>query len=203
MQSDESVTWNPALETLIAEEAERCAGLSWIHKECENHYSSRTNWIVLPGIVLSTANGFISGSSQLIFNNQTASSIGVGVISLFTGLLTTVGSYFAWARRTEAHKISSLQYQKMSKFLTIELTLPMNERVHARDILKITREQIERLLEISPSIPKFILNDYRRTFKDYKDVAHPEIISGLKKVVINTTKEQPDIKNSKIKISIA
>ena len=185
MESDEPVSWNPALEKLIAEEAERCAGLSWLHNECEQHYSTRSNWIALPVIILSTANGFLSGSSQMIFSNQAASSIGLGVVSLFTGVISTIGSYFAWARRTEAHKISSMQYQKISKFLTIELSLPMKERIHAKDILKITREQIERLMEISPSIPKFILANYKENFGGHKDIAHPEVIIGLKKVFIN------------------
>ena len=212
MENDDPISWNSALEKLIAEEAERCAGLSWLHNECEQHYSSRTNYIALPVIILSTANGFLSGSSQMIFSNQTVSSIGIGIVSLFTGVLSTIGSYFAWARRTEAHKISSLQYQKISKFLTIELSLPMKERIHAKDILKITREQIERLMEISPSIPKFILTRYKDTFSDYKDVAHPEVIAGLKKVYINTNiytesddvfvSQVPHIKAPQLKITV-
>lgn len=201
MESDEPVSWNPALEKLIAEEAERCAGLSWLHNECEQHYSTRSNWIALPVIILSTANGFLSGSSQMIFSNQAASSIGLGVVSLFTGVISTIGSYFAWARRTEAHKISSMQYQKISKFLTIELSLPMKERIHAKDILKITREQIERLMEISPSIPKFILASYKENFGGHKDIAHPEVIIGLKKVFINSDNIYTEEKDNRIVMS--
>ena len=93
----ENISWNPALETLIAQEAERCSGLSWLHGECEAYFALRTNIIALPVIILSTVNGFLSGSSQIIFSDQTASSIGVGVISLFAGVLSTIGSYFAWA----------------------------------------------------------------------------------------------------------
>ena len=181
------ISWNPALETLIAEEAERCAGFSWLHNECETYYSKRANMIALPVIILSTVNGFLSGSSQMIFSNATSSSIGIGAVSLFTGVLSTIGSFFAWSRRTEAHKISAIQYKKISRFLTIELSLPRPERIQAKDILKITREQIERLLEISPSVPESIQAEYKKRFKECKDVAHPEIISGLHKVFINTT----------------
>ena len=142
----EIISWNPALETLIAEEAERCSGLSWLHAECEIYFSYRTNLIALPVIILSTVNGFLSGSSQMIFSNPTSSSIGIGAVSLFTGVLSTLGSYFSWAKRTEAHRISDIQYKKISRFLKIELSLPKTERIQARDILKLTREQIERLL---------------------------------------------------------
>jgi hypothetical protein len=200
MSSDDqdNISWNAALETLIAHEAERCSGLSWLHGECEVYFSYRTNMIALPVIILSTVNGFLSGSSQMIFSNPTSSSIGIGAVSLFTGVLSTLGSYFAWAKRTEAHRISAIQYKKISRFLTIELSLPKNERINARDILKLAREQIERLLEISPAVPEIIQAKYKEKFKDITDVSHPEIISGLNKVFINT-----DVaKNSIVKIVI-
>jgi len=189
-----NISWNPALEKLIAQEAERCSGLSWLHSKCEVHYSNKTNWIALPVIILSTVTGFLSGSSEMLFKNRTASSIGIGVVSLFTGVLSTVGSYFAWARRTEGHKISAIQYQKISRFLTIELSLPKKERIQAKDILKITREQIERLMEISPPVPEFIVIMYKQTFKDMLQiqdgVAQPEIIVGQQKVYINTAEDK-------------
>ena len=185
MEESETISWNDALEKLIAEEAERCTGQSWLHNECEQTFSTRTTWIALPVIVLSTLNGFLSGSSQMIFSNPTSSSIGIGGVSLFTGVLSTIGSYFAWAKRTEAHRISAIQYQKLSRFLAIELTLPKKERIQAKDILKIMRDQVERLLEISPAIPEFIQMKYKKLFKDVSGVAHPQIIGGLHKVLIN------------------
>jgi len=200
MEETDSISWNDNLEKLIAEEAERCTGQSWLHNECEQTFSSRTTWIALPVIVLSTLNGFLSGSSQMIFSNPTSSSIGIGGVSLFTGVLSTIGSYFAWAKRTEAHRISAIQYQKLSRFLAIELTLPKKERIHAKDILKIMRDQVERLLEISPAIPEFVQEKYKRQFKDVKGVAHPQIIGGLQKVIINrddvmVTTGDDDLKN--------
>ena len=184
--AETSITWNDALETLVAEEAEKCGGLAWLHAEAERYYSHKTNWVAIPVIILSTVNGFLSGSSSTLFaSNQVASSIGVGMISLFTGIVSTIGSYFAWAKRTEAHRISAIQYQKMSKFLAIELTLPKVERIAAKDILKITKDQIERLLEISPAIPLQIIDQYKKTFNVADGPAQPEIIAGFKKIVIN------------------
>jgi len=180
-----AITWNDSLELLVAEEAEKCGGLSWLHAECERYFSVHTNFIALPVIILSTVNGFLSGSSATIFTNTQVSSIALGTVSLFTGILSTVGSYFAWAKRTEAHRISSIQYQKISKFLAIELSLPKAERIAAKDILKITREQIERLMEISPAVPEVILAKFRTTFKGNEDIARPEIIQGPTKININ------------------
>jgi hypothetical protein len=201
-ETENKISWNDSLEALVAEEAEKCAGLSWLHAECERYFSVHTNCIALPVIILSTVNGFLSGSSQTIFTNAQVSSIALGVVSLFTGVLSTLGSYFAWAKRTEAHRISAIQYQKISKFLTIELTLPKSERIAAKDILKITREQIERLMEISPAVPESIIAKYKLRFKDTTDVAHPEVIQGLKKVVINKHEDAVvEMKDEGIKIN--
>jgi hypothetical protein len=202
--NEPTISWNDSLEVLVAEEAERSAGLSWLHTECEKYFSVHTNCIALPVIILSTVNGFLSGSSQTIFTNAQVSSIALGVVSLFTGVLSTLGSYFAWAKRTEAHRISSIQYQKISKFLAIELSLPKAERVSAKDILKITRDQIERLMEISPAVPESILSKYKLRFKDITDVSHPEIVQGLKKVAINKYEEvQVVVNEGPVKINYA
>jgi len=185
-EDSKDISYNSSLETLIAEEAERCVGFAWLHTKAEAHYSLRNSWVALPTIILSTLVGFLSGSSSTIFSNPQASSIGIGAVSLFTGVLSTVGNFYAFAKRTEAHRIAGIQYAKLARFLTIELTLPKTERIAAKDVLKLTKDSIERLLEISPAIPESIIKEYQQRFKEYKDVAHPDVTNGLRKVHINT-----------------
>lgn len=185
-EESKEITYNSALERLIADEAERCAGLAWLHGKAEGYFSIRNNWITLPTIVLSTLVGFLSGSSSSIFTEPTMASIGIGSVSLFTGVISTIGNYFNFAKRTEAHRIASIQYSKLSRFLSIELTLPKLERIAAKDVLKITKDSIERLMETSPAVPDSIVSAYKYHFRDYTDVAHPDITNGLRKVYINS-----------------
>jgi hypothetical protein len=72
--------------------------------------------------------------------------------------------------------------------------------VGAKDILKVTKEQIERLIEISPAIPPQILEMYKKEFPDMTQVAHPEIIAGVKKVVVN--KWMPDEVEEAIQVRV-
>jgi len=181
---EKDITYNSSLEKLIAEEAERCSGLSWLHNKAEAYYSIRNTWIALPTIVLSTLVGFLSGTSTSLFSNPITASVGIGSVSLFTGVISTVGTFFGFAKRTEAHRIASIQYSKLGRFLSIELTLPKSERIAAKDVLKITKDSIERLLETSPAIPECIIKQYKEQFKSYTDVAHPDITNGLRKVFI-------------------
>jgi hypothetical protein len=185
MGDEQEVSWNDSLETLIAHEGEKCSGLAWLYTEAERYYSKMNTFIALPVIVLSTVTGFISGSSQLLFANSAVASIGVGGVSLFTGILSTVGSYFAWAKKTEACRITALQYSKLLKFIAIEMTLPKVERIRAKDMLKIIRETAERLLETSPTVPPHIIEEYKKIFKEKQDICHPEMTTGIIKLDIN------------------
>jgi hypothetical protein len=179
------ITYNPALESLIAAEAERCAGLSIMHTKAEAHFSIRNTMVALPTIVLSTLVGFLSGSSSSIFTEATIASLGIGGVSLFTGVLSTIGTFFSFSKRAEGHRIAGIQYSKIARSLTIELTLPRAERVSASDLLKMTRDAIERQLETSPPIPDSIIADFKAKFKDNSEIAIPDIANGIHKVVVN------------------
>jgi hypothetical protein len=200
-EDSKEITYNSALEKLIGEEAERCSGLSWLHNRSETHFSIRNSWIALPTIILSTVVGFLSGTSSSIFSNPTSASVGIGSVSLFTGVISTIGTFYGFAKRAEGHRIASIQYSKLGRFLSIELTLPKTERIAAKDVLKITKDSIERLLETSPAVPENIIRQYKELFKSYTDVAHPDITNGLRKVFIYSKEvASPTPSNIKIKI---
>ena len=199
------ISYNGALEDLIAAEAERCAGLSWMHGRSEAYYSLRNTAVALPTIVLSTLVGFLSGSSSSIFTEATIASIGIGSVSLFTGVLSTIGTFFSFAKRAEGHRIASIQYSKISRFLTIELTLPRSERIEAGDLLKMTRDSIERQLETSPPIPDAIILAFKSKFKDQKDVALPDVANGIHKVVVNSkviNSPPPTVKMEEVNLTV-
>jgi len=183
--SQDNISWNDSLEDMIGAEGEKCGGLAWLYTESERYYSKMNTYVALPVIVLSTVTGFLSGSSQLIFNDGATASIGIGGVSLFTGVLSTIGAYFSWAKKTEGCRISALQYRKLQKFIITEMTLPKIERIRAKDMLKMIRETVERLLETSPAVPEHIIKTYNSQFKSTVEISHPEMTQGIAKVRIN------------------
>jgi hypothetical protein len=183
------ISWNVALEKLLAEEGEKALGLAWLHNQCEAHFGARSNWISIPVIILSTLSGTASASSTTFFSdNMKMGSLGIGAVSILCGILNTVNSYFAFAKRTEAHRIADIQFNKVYRFIAVEMTLPRIERIRAKDMLKIVREQVERLAETSPPIPEFIVEKFKKNFrKDYRDIAQPDITNGLRRIRVNQT----------------
>jgi hypothetical protein len=66
-------------------------------------------------------------------------------------------------------------------------------------MLKIIREQLERLAEISPQIPDQIITMFNDKFHDQKNVSKPEITNGLDPIhvyVENSESFTPDTKSS-------
>ena len=182
------VSWNQELEKLLAEEGEKALGSSWIHNECESYYSKCNQYITIPSIVLSTVAGSASVGSQTLFQNTTAASIGIGLISIFVGVLQTLGSFWGFAKLQESHRNADIQWSKLHRFIAVEMSLPRRERMQARDMLKVCRDSIERLSENCPLVPDSIIAAFIKKFgKKYEDVAIPDMANGLKKIVINHT----------------
>jgi hypothetical protein len=180
------IHWNSRLEKYFADTGEKAHCFSWLHKRAEEMYSKKTVFIDLPVIILGVLNGATSIGSQSLFGDSQFASVGIGVVALITSILSTIGSYFSWSRRAEAHKISSLQYAKLYRFLSIEMSLPRNERMSPADLLKYVREQYDRFSETSPLIPPSIIELFRTRFDkvEYSEIARPEEANGLSAISV-------------------
>lgn len=185
MEVNKNIEWSVNLEEYFADLGEKSYCYGYLHKKAEATYTYRKNFIDLPVIVLSTIVGTLSiGNSSLFGDAEQLAGIAIGCISLFVGVLNTVGTYFGWSKRAENHRLSSIQYNKLYRFISIELSLPRKERMNCADLLKVARDQYERLQEVSPLIPEGILKDFKERFKDYKDISKPSEANGLEAIVI-------------------
>ena len=179
------VSWNSQLEKIISDEGERSLCFSWLHDRAEKRYSSLSTHITLPSIVLATVSGSASiGIGQFIPDPTVANTV-IGIFTLMVAILTTVQSYFGWAKRSESHRISAISYKKLYRFILIELALARSERMTAKDMLKLVRDDSQRLAEISPQIPDPIILDFKVKFGNTTpEVTKPEITNGLDPIYV-------------------
>ena len=187
LNSLKRITWSEQLEAYFKTTGEKAYGYGLLHKQCEKLYTFRTTIIDLPVIILSTICGTLSIGNASLFGteNEKVASMAIGGLSLCVGVINTIGSYFSWAKRAEAHKISSIEYQKLFRFLSVELSLPRDERMACKDLLKTVRETYERLQEIAPLIPQKVLIEFRKKYKKYSNIAKPSEINGLESIMIH------------------
>lgn len=179
------VSWNSQLERILSDEGERCLCFSWLHDRAEKKFTSLHTCITIPSIVLATLSGSASIGTTALINNSTIANLVIGTATLTVGLLGTISSFFAWAKRSESHRIAAITYKKVYKFVLIELALPRSERMCAKDMLKVVREKTQRLEETCPQIPDSIINLFKKKFSTTTpEVTKPEITNGLHPVYV-------------------
>jgi hypothetical protein len=191
-ESDDSsgtihVEWSAQVEDILAAEGEKCRGLAWIHMRCESEMSRYNTFVQVPVIVLSTLAGTASVGSSTLFGpgNATVSGIAIGLVSIAVGILNTLGGFFNFAKRSEAHRIAHLHYSKISSKIQIELSLPRLERDSAESLLNYVRDSMERLAETTPLASEQIITDFNKQFSTLKEsIAMPPETNGLHKIVV-------------------
>lgn len=195
------VEWSSQVEDIIAQEGERCSGLTWLHTRAENLTSKYNSYVQVPVIILSTLAGTASVGSATLFNGDTkTSSIAIGLVSIGVGILNTLGGFFAFAKRSEAHRIAHLSYAKLASKIGIELSLPRNERMKAESLLGHLRETMERLAETTPNCPQSIINEFNTKYQDEKKIALPTEVNGIHEIKVY--REESHVKTPALSVKL-
>lgn len=126
-----------------------------MHKKAEAVQSFKRTFVDLSVIVVSGFVRFLNVGFTNIFGENQAQlfSIVLGSMSLFVSILNSVGSYYFWGKRAEAHRISYLQSSRLYRDIVVKLNLPRMEQKQPGPWLKDIKDQFDRLQEISPLIP--------------------------------------------------
>jgi hypothetical protein len=154
----------------------------WLHDKSEKHFHSKTTWINLPVIILSTLGGTANFGIQSLFSDDASkkyASFAIGGISLFAGLLTTIGNYLRYAQMEESHRVASISWGKFQRLIAVELALNPDDRIDSLDFLKICRADLDRLIEQSPPIPEESIHLFEANFGMITDLKKPDICGAL------------------------
>lgn len=168
----------------MAEWADIAGCYKWLNERAEKIFSRSNMMITIPVIILSTLTGtanfavssFIpEGAEEL----KKYVSAGIGGISIFAGILTTLGNFFQYAQKSEAHRVASIAWGKFQRQVTVELAIHPDERIEAMDFLKICRQDLDRLIEQSPPIPDPVIVAFEKEFKNIPNLKVPDICHGI------------------------
>ena len=163
--------------------ADIAACYRWMHDKCEKKMARSNMWITVPVIILSTLTGSANFMLQSVVGDdkeiQKYAQIGIGGVSIFTGILTTLGNFFRYAQSSEANRVAGVAWGKFQRQLAVELALHPKERIDCMDFLKICRAELDRLIEQSPPIPDIVIKEFEKEFKDLPQLKKPDIAHGV------------------------
>jgi hypothetical protein len=180
-----NVSYTDEFENLLKEESEKAESMGILHSMSSQKYNYLSIFINIPVIVLSSIIGFLSPLS--LFPNQ---AIFLGSLSILVAILKTIDNYFDWTKRGEGHRITGLNYNKISKFIQIQLSLEKECRIIANDLLTIITTDLQNLKDAEPCIPQDVIKTFKIKYKD-ETTALPPIANGLTKVIINKKLKTP------------
>lgn len=181
--------WTKQQETLMAEWADKAGCYRWLHDRCEKKYSLMNMWITIPVIILSTLtgtanfalDGFISPDDQ---DAKKYAQAGIGAVSIFAGILTTLGNFLRFAQGSESHRVAGIAWGKFQRQIAVELAINPRDRIDCMDFLKICRAELDRLIEQSPPVPDDVITEFKKEFDDKPNVKKPEICDGMEHTTI-------------------
>ena len=181
--------WTKQQENLMAEWADKAGCYRWLHDRCEKKYSFMNMWITIPVIILSTLtgtanfalDGFIPADDP---DMKKYAQAAIGGVSIFAGILTTLGNFLRFAQGSEAHRVAGIAWGKFQRQIAVELAIAPKDRIDCMDFLKICRAELDRLIEQSPPVPDDVIGEFKKEFEDKPNVKKPEICDGMEHTTI-------------------
>ena len=170
--------WTKELEHLVADWSDRAQCYRWMHDKTSRAFGSYNQYMMIPVIILSTLTGTANFGMDSFFTDPGTKKIavlGVGGVSIVTGIISTLANFLRYAQGSEAHSGAAISWAKFSRLISIELALHPNERMEAFAFLKMFRIELDRLIEQSPPIPEETVRKFKIEFRTFTDIKRPDI----------------------------
>ena len=189
------VEWSPENEKIVVEWCDIAQCYKWLHTRAHQSFSYMHAWFTIPAIILSTISGTASfAQGSLPVSMQTMAPMVIGSVNIFIGILTTIQQYLKISEYNESHRVSAIAWDKFARNIRIELAKHPDERsTDAGHFLKTNRDEFDRLMETSPSIPIPIVDEFLETFSGQPVRTWYDCCSKKKKTE-NKLKKEEDMK---------
>tara|TARA_A100001015_G_scaffold311080_1_gene413611 strand:+ start:1018 stop:1905 length:888 start_codon:yes stop_codon:yes gene_type:complete len=161
----EQQEWKSEHETILVDWADKAMCYRWLHAQSHQSYSKTNAWFTIPVIIMSTLTGTANFAQDKFPDNmKTYAQMAIGAVNIFAGILTTIQQFLKISELNEAHRASSISWDKFYRNIKVELAKSREERIHVSHMLKMCKEEFDRLMETSPSINEEIIKKFNKTF---------------------------------------
>ena len=151
--------WKSEHEVILVEWADKAMCYRWLHAKSHQAYSSTNAWFTIPVIIMSTLTGTANFAQDRFSDDiKPYMQMAIGTVNIFAGILTTIAQFLKVGELNEAHRVSSISWDKFYRNIKVELAKSRDERMNVSHMLKMCKEEYDRLMETSPDINENIIN---------------------------------------------
>ena len=172
--------WTPEHENILVEWADKAACYRWLHTKCHGQFKRQNYWFTLPVIIMSTITG-TANFAQDRFGEAIKPwvAVGIGAVNIFAGILTTIQQFLKIGELNEAHRVSSIAWDKFYRNMKVELAKAPKERTPVLQQLKSAKEEFDRLMETSPAISEQVILEFKKVFSGSETATRAQLAADL------------------------
>lgn len=188
--------WHPQQEKILKAWGESSSCYRYLHFKSYLKFKRISMSFTLPIIVISTITG-TANFAQDTFPESWSEYVplGIGGLNLMAAIATTVLQFMKANELTEAHRVASVAYGKLSRDIKLELSLPVLDRSHdGTELIARCSSDYDRLIEQSPPVPGDVLSNFENNYKNIDNLEKPEIIDIKPIKLFDQIKENTVIK---------
>lgn len=179
----ELIEWTNDHEDILIEWADKAMCYRWLHSRAHAKYSRLNYMYTIPVIIISTLTGTANFAQERVpIAYQGYFVMVVGFFNILAGIITTIQQFLKITQLNEAHRVSSIAWDKFYRNIKIEISRHPDERLHVNQLIKMNKEEFDRLVETSPDISDDIIAEFGIFFKnnfEYDEIIKPEICGKL------------------------
>ena len=179
LETTKHLVWDDAIEKILSEMGDEAQINAYLHKKAQEYFTIKNIKFQLPIIILSA----LSGTGNFISANFPAYSeyiiLGVGGVSIFTSIISSVAQFLQVSQLSENHRMSYLSWEKFHSTIKFQLNKRRIARDSIKDFVALIIPEYQRLKEISADIPQHILENIKNNKKKLKDMQVPYMLNGF------------------------
>ena len=181
--------WKRAHENILSDWGDKAMCYRWMHSNANSKYNRLNAMYTIPVIVISTLTGTANFAQEQFGPYKSLAVVLIGSFNILAGIIQTIQQFLKISELNEAHRASSISWDKFYRNIKVELAKAPKERTPVEHMLKNCKEEFDRLMETSPRIPDQIILKFNNLknidkknleyIEKFNNISKPEICGNL------------------------
>ncbi len=176
--------WNEEEELILKGWADQATCYNWLHSKAHEKYFRTNAMFTVPVIIISTVTGAANFAVEKLGEKDKAIALMIiGAFSILAGIIQTVAQFLRIAEINEGHRVATIAWDKFARNIKIELAKNPVDRRPASELVKVCKEEFDRLIETSPKLNDKVIIEFNKIFNGV-NIIKPEITGIIKETVV-------------------